>query len=212
VRLRRILSACLLAVLAVTGLTACQSKVGQAASVDSQQLSDSDLSGYIQPGTTPYNDPNSGTQVVPKLFVVENWVRNALVAAAIKAKGGEPTSAELNAARAALLGRSSIDQAEQAYTKLGYTKKFGDLIVDQSALLVVLIQRIAPGISTSQAISVLQNGQAGSQLIKAINAAKAKIDVSRRYGNWDAKSLSVTGSGAPDFVDFGTSASGTTSG
>lgn len=208
-RLRRILSACILAVLAVTGLAACQTKLGQAASVDSQQLSDSALSEYIQPGATPYNDPNSGSQVVPKLFVIENWVRNGLVTAAINAKGGAAKPDEINAARAALLGTSSLDQAEKAYNKLGYTNKFGDLIVDQSALLVVLIQRIAPGISTSQAISVLQNGQAGSELIKAINAAKAKVDVSRRYGSWDAKSLSVSGSGAPDFVNFGTSAPST---
>lgn len=208
-RLRRILSACILAVLAMTGLAACQTKLGQAASVDNQQLSDSALSGYIQPGATPYNDPNSGSQVVPKLFVIENWVRNQLVTDAINAKGGAPKPEEVAAARTALIGAGSVDQAEKAYNKLGYTNKFGDLIVDQSALLVVLIQRIAPGISTSQAISVLQNGQAGSELIKAINAAKAKVDVSRRYGNWDAKALSVTGSGAPDFVTFGTSAPST---
>lgn len=206
-RLRRTLTAAALAVVAATGLSACQSKVGLAASVGAQRLTDADLSGYVQPGTVPYTDQNTNSTVVPKVYALQNWIQGKLFASAVAHKGGAATSGELGRARTAELGNQTIGQAEAFYDRLGYTKKFADLIVDQTAVLVVLVERIAPGITPEQAISALQSGQAGAELVKAITAAKTKVVVSSRYGSWDAKRVSLAstaGVGAPSFIRYGT--------
>ncbi|MGH8859739.1 MAG: hypothetical protein ACRDVG_00650 [Jatrophihabitantaceae bacterium] len=210
-RCRRALTALTLAVLAVAGLSACQTKIGQAAAVDSHTLSDTDLTGYLKPGTVPYSDPTSRKRVIPKLFVLENWIRVQLLRAAIAHKGGEVTTSELNTVRAALLGDTGLAPPEATYAKLGYTNKLGDLAVEQSSLVVLLVQRLAGGISVAQALQILQrqNQQASAALIRAIGDAHAKVEISPRYGAWDAKALTVSadpGAGAPPFVDFGSGA------
>jgi hypothetical protein len=206
-RLRRTLSVAALAVVAITTLSGCHNKVGMAASVDGHRLTDTDLATYFKKGSVPYTDQNTHAQVVPKVYALENWIEGKVFEAAVAHKGGAVTSAELNTARAAVLGSRTIAQAETFYRKLGYTPKFAHLIVDQTAVLVVLVQRIARGISPQQAIGALQSNQAGTELLKAISAAKPKVAVSPRYGTWDNAKLTLTstpGVGAPGFVRFGT--------
>jgi hypothetical protein len=203
VRFRRTLSAATLAVLAMGGLSACQTKVGMAASAAGHRLSDSDLTTYVQAGAAPYTDQNSNTTVVPKLFALENWVNLQLFTAAVTAKGGAPKPAELAGSKTAILGGRSMTAFEKIYTKLGYTKKLADLILNQGSTLVVLVERLAPGITADQAIQALQSGQAGATLVKTVNATKPKVVVSPRYGAWDPTLLSLNAdprAGLPNFV------------
>jgi hypothetical protein len=204
--LRRALTVAVIAVLAMGGLSACQTKVGLAASAAGHRLSDTDLNSYIKAGAAPYTEQGASTATVPKVFALGNWINLELFTAAVGSKGGPPKSTELAAARTAILGGRSVATFQKLYTARGYTKKFGDLILQQGATLIVLIERIAPGITTAEAISALQSGQANAELIKTVNAKKPKVEVSRRYGTWEPKNLALStepAAGLPSFVHYG---------
>ena len=206
-RFRRLLSAVTLLAVALGGLTACQTKVGQAVAVDGQTLSDSSLSGYVEPGASPYLDQQN-EQVVPKLNVLTNWVRNRLIEAAIAGHGGAVTTQELNNAHAVVVQAGLPTQIEKANRSHGYTSKFYDLLTEQYALLVVLIERLAKTADAGQAFNVLQSGRANQAFLNAITSAKAPVDLSKRYGTWVQSGLHVSTdptAGAPGFVTFGNS-------
>jgi hypothetical protein len=187
------------------GLSACETKVGMAASVVGTRLSDSQLSTYVQPGAAPYTDASSNTTVVPKLFALENWINLRLFTEAATNTGGAPTSSELAAAKTAILGGRSQATFDKIYTKQGYTKKLADLILDQGSALVVLVQRLAKGFTPTQAIAALQSGQANATIVKTVNAKKPEVIVSPRYGKWESAQLALStdpNAGAPSFVQF----------
>jgi hypothetical protein len=210
VRFRRTLTVLALAVLALSTLTACRTKIGQAAEVGGATLSDSTLASYVKPGAAPYTD-QSNTLVVPKLNALTTWVRNALITAAIASKGGSPTSAEVNAARSVIVDAGVPAQAAKANKSYGYASGFYTLLTDQYALLTVLIERLSHTSDAAKAFNLLQSGQANNAFVGAILATKTKIDISPRYGTWDPKTLGVTSvakdpaAGAPPFVHFGSS-------
>ncbi|HEY8300833.1 MAG TPA: hypothetical protein VIG48_02940 [Jatrophihabitans sp.] len=204
-RFRRLLSVVALLAVAVSGLTACQTKVGQAVAVGEQTLSDSALSGYTQPGASPYVDQQNA-QVVPKLNVLTNWVRNRLIEATIAAHGGAVTTPELNAAQAVIVQSGLPKQIELANRSHGYTSDFYDLLTEQYALLVVLIERLAKTSNAGQAFNILQSGRANQAFLNAINATHVPVDLTKRYGTWEQNGLHVStdpAAGAPDFVTFG---------
>ena len=210
VRFRRALTVLTLAVLAASTLTACQTKIGQAADVAGTTLSDSALSELVKPGATPYTD-QSGAQVVPKLNALTTWVRNELLKATIATKGGPVTTDELNAARNVVIDSGVPTQAAKANHGYGYAPGFFDLLTEQYTLLVVLIERLAHTSDAAKAFNLLQSGQANNAFASAIVAAKTKVDISPRYGTWDPSVLAVSSfakhphAGAPEFVHFGTS-------
>ncbi len=200
-RLRRSLIAAGLAVAVVTGLTACQNKVGLAAQVDNQRLTDSQLADYVRAGSGPYTDQNSGTTVFPKAVALETWIDAALFTAAVERSGATPTDAELAAATSALLSDTTRANVRKVYTQLGYTPKMGDLIIDANATLIVLLQR--HGATLQQAADAVKSGSANAQIVSAIRGAKPNVAVSSRYGTWDAANLRLSAdpdSGLPSFV------------
>jgi hypothetical protein len=204
VKLRRILTVVPLLALAMGALSACETKVGLAASASGQRLTNSGLAGYVKPGAKPYTDQNTGTKVTPKLYALENWIDYRLFSATLAAHGGPATDQEASTARTAVLGSQTANDYAKFYGKLGYTRAFSELILDQSSTLVVLVERLGQ-LSPAQAIQVLRNGQASTPLLQAVNATKPKVVVSPRYGEWDASRLSLSaepGSGAPGFVIF----------
>lgn len=203
-KLRRTLTAVTTAALALGMLTACQTKIGLAASAEGSRLTDSTLSSYVKPGAKPYTDQNSGQQVTPKIFALQNWIDNAIFGSVVTKHGGAATAQELSTARSAVLGTHTLADYQKFYGGLGYTKPFAQLILDQSALLVVMVERLAHT-SAANAIQALNSSQIGSTLLKTINASHPKVVVSSRYGTWDAQRLAVTsdpGAGAPGFVTF----------
>jgi hypothetical protein len=202
VRFRRTLTVLALAVLALSTLTACRTKIGQAASVNGVTFSDSDLGSYLRPGAGPYTASNQ--RVVPKILILTTWIRTQLIDAAIAKRGGNVTPAELNAANAVVQTGGSVDQAEKAYSKYGYTNKFGDLLFDQTARIVVLVERLSKNSDPTKALQLLRTSQQVNTAIgSVIVALHAPVEVSPRYGVWVERSLSVNGSGkagAPGFV------------
>ncbi len=209
-RFRRTLTVVALAVLALSTLTACRTKIGQAAEVAGATLSDSTLAGYVKPGAAPYTDQQN-TLVVPKLNALTTWVRNELITAAITSKGGSPTTDEINAARSVIIDAGVPAQAAKANKSYGYASGFYTLLTDQYSLLTVLIERLSHTTDAAKAFNLLQSGQANNAFVGAIVATKTKIDISPRYGTWDPKTLGVSSistdpaAGAPPFVHFGKS-------
>ena len=206
-RFRRILTVLTLVVLAASTLTACETKVGQAADVGGATLSDSTLAEYVQPGAVPYTD-QSGEKVVPKLNALTTWVRNELLKATIAAHGGPVTTDELNAAHNVIVDAGVPDQAAKANRGNGYASGFFDMLTEQYTLLTVLVERLAKTSDAAKAFNLLQSGQANQAFSAAIVAAKTPVEISPRYGTWDASRLSVSSfandphAGAPEFVHF----------
>jgi hypothetical protein len=204
VRFRRTLTAASLAALAMTGLSACQTKIGLAASASGHRLSDSDLAKYIKPGAAPYADQSSGAKVTPKLYALENWIDDQLFTDAVTKHGGAPTAQDVTAAKSAVLGSRTSEDYTTFYGGLGYTPSFSDLIINQSTMLVVLVERLGK-VNATDAIKILQSGQASAPLLKAVTATKPQVTVSPRYGAWDPAHLSLSadpGAGTPGFVTF----------
>lgn len=205
VKFRRMLSVTALIALGLAGLTACQSKFGLAASVDGARLSDSGLSGYVQPGAKPYTDSSTGASVTPKLFALQNWIDTRIIESAVEKHGAPTSDQELSQARTVVLGSHTVAEFEKYYDGLGYTNAFAKLILDQSATFVVLAERVAH-VSAAKALGVLSsNGQPRANVLAAIKNAHAKVEVSPRYGEWDATNLALSsdaGSGSPNFVRF----------
>ncbi len=203
-RLRK-LGAGAIALLAVTGLSSCDSKVGQAAVVQGHRLSDSDLSAYIQTGAKSYTDKNSGATVVPKLYALENWIDDQLFERAVESRGGRVTAPELRLTRGLVVGSGSPEDISTFYTKLGYTERFAKLFLHEQQMVVLLVKRLVPKVPDSQIISALQSGQLGGALLGAVKKVKANVSVSARYGKWDASKLALTdtpGAGLPSFITF----------
>jgi hypothetical protein len=195
-----------LALAASLVLSACQTKVGLAASVGGNRLTDSALTTYVRPGAQPVNVSNSdgsSQTIVPKQAVVETWMQRALFDAATSAHGGARTDAETRAARSAVLGSHSIKETENAVGARGFTAKFGDLLVDREVAVVVLIQRLQKGIDAGQDLNVLNTTDANNAIIAAVKGAHPDIVVSPRYGTWDETHLALSAdpnAGLPSFI------------
>jgi hypothetical protein len=197
------------AVVATVGLTGCQTKVGLAASVNGTDLTDSDLSGYVQPGAQPFQT-NDGTTIVQKTFALQTWLVAQNYAAAIEANGGRATAAEDSAARALELGGHQISEVQAQFTRSPYrfTAKMGDLQLFQLTREIILTQRLlGNGASAQQAVAALQSSRITStRLHQVIEKAAPQVTVSPRYGTWSSANLALQSQprdGLPTFVRLG---------
>jgi hypothetical protein len=200
----RALGVAAVAVLMVLGLSSCNTKVGQAAVVQGHRLSDSDLEGYLKPTAKAYTDSNNAT-VIPKLYVLENWIDDELFERTVESRGGRVTAAELTKTRGLVLGSGSLSDVSTYYGKLGYTNRFVSLFLHEQQMIVLLVKRLAPNVAEAQIIPALQSGRLTASLLAAVRSAKLKVSVSPRYGSWNASRLSLTqtrGAGLPSFIKF----------
>jgi predicted small secreted protein len=191
VRVRQLAVAAVAIAVASAGLTACNTKVGAAAIVGSDRISDNSVQRYVQPGAKPYSgsaqDASGQTQtvtVVPKVNALQDLIYVALFEQGLAAHGGPATQAELNAqapSAQAIAQERSLDVSE------GYTSRFVDLEVQAIELQGVLAKRVNdPG--------------DGSLLTKAITG---HVDVSPRYGEWNTSAHTISSGasdGLPSFV------------
>ncbi|MCW2494838.1 MAG: hypothetical protein JWQ77_762 [Jatrophihabitans sp.] len=198
--------------LAATGLTACSSKVGQAAVVGSQRLSINDVGKDVKRGTQPYADQQTGATVYPASFVVQAWVEDQLFTLALKKREEKvPVAATDRRSVAALLtsaiGSDATAYFRTTYEKLGYTAAFGALVEHQQESIILLAHTLEPTVAASTLLSDLQSSQAlNDNLLKSVTSLGAPVSVSKRYGVWSPTHLALdtTGSaGVPSFVKLG---------
>jgi hypothetical protein len=204
VRLRALAVTTALA-LAVTGLSACTSKVGQAAVVGSERISTKDVDRYINPkGPTAAGIASEqGQAIAPRVLVLQTMVDHDLFLGVLKkSKSGAPSTAQLHAQHDAVASQISQGQATGAafdaalksqLVSLGFQSSFTAYYIETQEMEAVLASAVR---ATTQA-----------EFVAAIAKAKVGVSVSPRYGSWDPTNfdLTTTGkAGRPPFVTIGT--------
>jgi hypothetical protein len=204
VRLRK-LTAAALAVLAVTGLTACKSKAGVAAVIDGHRISESDVTKYVThtgpSSETVQQAAAQGQQVLPKSTVVHYLVQVQVFERVLARNGGVPSDAELASLRdqaaATLLqisatGRQLDDYVNSNIAASGFSRRFPSLLFRAVELEMALISR-------SHATRL-------SELAAVVGKAHLAVSVNPRYGKWEPSQVAVSNPAAavPSFVKLPT--------
>jgi hypothetical protein len=187
--------------LAMGGLTACDSKVGQAAIVGGHRISESDLSMYVSPaGPAPSvvsAAAKAGQQVFPKTEVVQILIQQQLFERTLAKNGGVPTNSQLaslhDQAAATFLGTQLTGAALDSYLKsaqgaYGYGANYA--------------QALLRTIELEAALAVKVKAKSLTDLAAAVNKLSIKVQVNPRYGTWDPKNLTLGGptSNIPSFL------------
>lgn len=182
--------------LAVLGLTGCDSKIGTAAVVGNDHISDSDVTQYLTVDAKPFSvQSQSGAPqtIVPRSYVLTALIRAELFSKALaKTSGGIPSDSVVASAEQQLTQGASKAEQQKQYTKYGFKGSFAALDVRDSALEGLLAQRVG---ATNDA----------GPIFKAIEDLHLPVSVSGRYGSWDESSLSLKtdpADGAPSFVQL----------
>ena len=178
--------------LCISGLAACRSNVGTAASIDGHRISEGDVAQYLTVNAEqiPQQDPNTGatTNIPARSWVLRTLLDTRLYTEVLQASpGGEPGTADLAAAQSSLLQGISADQVADQYQQHGYKRSFAKVYLHLQALEQILGKRI-------------QDGLDAQTLVKKI---APDVSVNPRYGEWDAKRFQLNsdpGSGLPDFL------------
>jgi hypothetical protein len=191
-------------VFAVGGLTACNTKVGQAAIVGDHRISESDLGHYVEPAGASSSvlaaASAAGQHVYPKTEVVQLLVQRELFERVLAKNGGIPGSGELatlhDQAAATFLGTQLTGAQLDKYLattqgQYGYSSKYDDLLLRTVEL--------------EAALAVKLRAQSLEDLTAAVNKLKIKVQVNPRYGKWAPATLSVGGpsTDVPDFLKLG---------
>jgi hypothetical protein len=213
VRVRKLNAAAVIAGMAALtvvlgGLTACDSKVGQAAIVGDHRISESDLGAYLTPaGASPSvlsAASAAGQHVYPKSEVVQLLVQQELFERVLESRGGVPTEGELaklhDQAAATFLGTQLSGAQLDSYLATtqddyGYGAKYAHLLLRTVEL--------------EAALAVDLKAQSLADLTAAVNKEHIKVQVNPRYGKWAPATLSVgsPSSAVPDFLKLGGTAS-----
>lgn len=189
------------AALAMGGLTACDSKVGQAAIVGDHRISESDLGKYLSPqGPVPSvlaAAAKAGQSVYPKTEVVQILIQQELFDRALAKNGGVPTKGELatlhDQAAATFLGTQLTGAALDSYLKSAQGN-YGYAAGYAGALLRT--------IELEAALAVKVKAQSLADIVTAVNKLHIRVEVNPRYGKWEPKSLTLGGptSNIPNFL------------
>jgi predicted small secreted protein len=195
VRVRQLAVAAVAIAVASAGLTACNTKVGAAAIVGGDRISDNSVQRYVQPGAQPatQTDQTSGqtSTLIPKVQALQELVELQVFQDALD-HYGPATPGELTAARASYLTSQGATEAQvsAALTKDGFTPRFTDLYLEVGSYLTVLEAR-------------LKDDGSGTATVAGLNKLKIPVQVSPRYGTWDGTSYSISSGasdGLPSFV------------
>jgi len=182
VRIVRVVGVFAAAVLAVTGLSACQSKVGAAAFVGSTRISESTVGKYISSTAAPTVSDTTGALDSPRSDALGTLIQVALFNRLLKSEpAGAPTAAQLDAAGVTVLAGSSyssLGALEDAVVVSGFTRAYGALLLDQAAKQSIVTTR-------------LKDPGDGSVALPALVKLNVHVTTSPRYAAWDDSTLSV---------------------
>jgi hypothetical protein len=211
VRVRQLSAALVATALAVTGLSACTSKVGAAAIIDGHRISQRQVDRYLVAGgpapSAAANIATQGPEAAPKYNVVSFLVQQAVFTRVLQDTGGVPSAATLagyhDAALTNLLGSavtgSAFDAGVDSESKAqGYSPRFRALLIN--------------AIELEWAVAVRVKASGVADLSKVVAKQRITVQVSGQYGRWDATNLQLTKvSGAvPSFIKQPSTAASTT--
>ena len=191
--------------LALGGLTACDSKVGQAAIVGGHRISESDLGKFLSPaGPSPSAlsaAANAGQGLYPKTEVVQFLVQQELFTQALAKNGGVPSKGEL---------ATLHDQA--AATFLG-TQLTGAELNHESVRLRTITGTLAPLRPGAAADARARGGARGQGQCAVVGRSRGRGEQAahqgsgqsalRQVGPGQPVSLARRPSNIPDFLKLG---------
>lgn len=178
-KLRRI-AAGATAALAVCGLAACDTKAGAAAFVGGTRISDADVNRYLTVKSTPYSN-GQGQEVRPRVIVLQTLIAERVLEKALAANGGPASQTELDQLRASVLQGATEEQLTSEITKSNFTASFEPVYVRTQELFGVYGQRT--------------NATSAEAVITSVNKHDIGVQVSPRYGSWDASQFGLQGEG-----------------
>jgi hypothetical protein len=181
--------------LSVTGLSACRSNVGAAASFDGHRITEADVAKYLTVNAEqiPQQDPNTGatTTIPARSWVLRTLLDTRLYGEVLHASpGGDPGPGDLAAAQTALLQGISPDQVGDQYVQHGYKRSFAAVYLHLQALEQILGKRIQDGLDAQ----------------KLVRQLDPHVSVNPRYGSWDRNQLQLNSDPAatlPHFLTLG---------
>jgi hypothetical protein len=177
------------AAVAATGLAGCDTKVGAAATVGSHTIRESQVNQYLTANAKPI--PTQSGTIVPRSYVLQDLIREELVRRSLARHGGTPSKATLTQLEQQLKQGRSDAAVAAGYTRYGFTRAMAAYDFRVNALEQLLANRV--------------HAQNLPALVKVINTLRVPVSVSRRYGAWDASSLSIStsnGAGLPNVVSL----------
>jgi len=177
VRLRRI-AACAAATLALCGLAACSSKAGAAAFVGGTRITDADVNQYLTVQSTPYSN-GQGQQIRPRVVVLQTLILQELLSKALVASGGPATQAELDRVHDSVLQGATEAQLTSQITKSNFTASFEPIYLRTQELFAIYGERA--------------RATSADAVINSINKRGIGVQVSPRYGTWDATQFGLQG-------------------
>jgi len=194
----RFLTSALALVLAVTGLSACTTKVGLAATINGKRVTDSDLVSYLTPNAKVSEKDASGTAITRPVrsFVLNILIEDrlfALIASRLPKPGLSEKQIQADIAKQ-VAGTSKKELAAQVAGITGFKSKFYDLFAHAYILNEIFGQI---------------NQQAPAILNEALKGLKFPVTVSAAYGTWDPKTYQLKSGptdGYPAYMKFPASA------
>ncbi len=181
----RAIGALVVAAAAIVGLSACQTKVGQAAVINGERISDSELATYAtRSGPTASAlaaAKQQGTPIEPRVQALTSLLQEQLFLHVLRKTGGVPKDSELaalhdEAAQRLLGGQTTTGDAFDAVLgkqvrSYGFTDKFTTLVLHVAELEDTIINR-------TKVTSF-------PELAAKVGQYPVPISVSGRYGSWD---------------------------
>jgi hypothetical protein len=200
VRIRQLAIVAVATAVGALGLTACTSKVGAAAIVNGDRISDNTVSRYVKAGgadpTAVQQAAAQGNELAPRAIVINTLVQNAVFTRALSATaGGLPSDATL------------ASYHDDAVTNLAQgTPGTFDSQIDAQLPTDGLEPSFRPvfvrSLELEWALVLRSKATQPSQLAAYVNKNKISVQVSAKYGAWDPTSLTIgaPSTGIPSFV------------
>lgn len=187
----RLLTAVAVAALAVTALSACTTKVGAAAIVDGNRISESEVTHYLTSRAEQVPTQNAAggaTTVSPRAYVLDTLINTELATRILaKTPAGIPPNNQILAAEQQSVTGSTVAAFVATFVRHGFTAGFGELLLRERALVVILQNRAQGGVNVTAIIKNL----------------RFPVTVSPRYGSWNPTGLALDTAptaGVPSFV------------
>ncbi|WP_375499436.1 hypothetical protein [uncultured Jatrophihabitans sp.] len=175
-------------VLAVSGLSACRTNVGTAATIDGHRLSENDVNDFVTESAKPIKSGDGSQSIAPKPFVVDILIERRLYPKILVGAGiGAPSAGQLTTLRRQYLAGASATTAVEKLGAVGYSSAMNTTIVDVQVMGTLLNQA----------------QQQGKNLSTVVSKLKFPVSVNPRYGTWDSKTLRFSAdvtSGLPGFL------------
>jgi hypothetical protein len=190
VKVRRLL---VLPIVALVGLSlaGCDTKAGTAAVINGQKISEATVSKFVSAGG---NDPATA-----RSFVLNYLVREQIFSAALRGRGVDPSDADLTALHDSAISNVLVGQqvsgaaadavVDTGIARVGAEPGFREPLVRGAELELLLANKIG--------------AQSEKEVLTEIAKQKVSVSVSRRFGGWDAATVTLQGlskNQVPSFV------------